>query len=120
MVLFFFQVCSKPRQNGTPETPSTDACAANALRHDVDVRLIQSESGPTSGKTNTKPLFFDDCESVPTNIGETTFGAETPRPGLLSQGNRTYKPIGFAEDLSRRWAKAWRIFSSNCPSILMC
>ena len=67
----------------------------NALRHDDDVRFCQSVAGLTSGKTNTKPWFFYDRKGVPPPIDPTTFGAETPRPGPLSQGNRTYKPKGF-------------------------
>ena len=85
----------------------------NALRRDVDVRFSQSESGLTSGKTNTKSCFFDDCKGVPRHIDPTTFGAETLRPGPLSQGNRTYNSRGSAQDLSRRWAKARRIITCS-------
>ena len=81
----------------------------NALRHDVDVRFYKSAAGLTSGETSTKPWFFDDRKGGPPPIDPTTFGAETPRPRPLSQGNRTYNSRGSARDLSRRWAKARRI-----------
>ena len=58
----------------------------HALRHDVDVRFCQSVGGLTNSKTNTKPWFVDDCKGVPRHIDPTTFGAETLRPGPLSQG----------------------------------